>query len=82
MRSINEKITRLFQEHCTSDDFLLMSLRWGMGEVVGMSEVKDLFEKSTGRKTTRSKITAIEKELFRKLREDPRARELLEVFYG
>lgn len=79
---LNRSITMLFQEYCTPDQFLLMSLRWGMGEVRGMKETADLFENHTGRRVTKSKIASIERLLFQKLKHDPRAKELFEVING
>jgi hypothetical protein len=76
---LNEQVLELFREYCTEDQLLVMTIRWAMGEVRGMQETASMFESMTNRKMTKSKISAIEKNIFQKLKDDPRARELMEA---
>ncbi len=77
--SVNKKLTYILYEYCTPEQFAIMEIRWGMGDVLTMQETARIYAERTGKRITKSKVSEIEQTVFEMLRKDGRVEELFEV---
>lgn len=86
-RQLSRRLMALIKQFTTPEEYLIMELRYGCGEVVGCQRVTDQYVSGTGRSTNKTKVGNIDKDVISRVKEiikrDPEARrqfrELLET---
>jgi hypothetical protein len=78
--SVGPRLMALVESYTADpDEYLLMELRWGMGDQVSYFDVAHHFTSSTGRPMNHDKVAAVERSVFERIRHhcesDPEAME-------